>query len=69
MSDGKVVTVIFSENKAEIQYQDAPPIVPLKGAGRLVITWNITQGLLYWGSKSSQSVKIAEYKVRNVHSS
>ena len=38
MSVGKVVTVIFSENKAEIQYQDAPPIVPFKGAGRLVIT-------------------------------
>ena len=47
MSDGKVVTVIFSENKAEVQYQDAPPIVRFKGAGRLVITKNITQGLLY----------------------
>ena len=38
MSDGKVVTVIFSENKAEIQYQAAPPIVTFKGAGRLIIT-------------------------------
>ena len=47
MSVGKVVTVIFSENKAEIQYQDAPPIVPFKEAGRLVITLIITQSLHY----------------------